>query len=288
MALNAQDIVETLVATDEETLMACIQAIIESRPELASPLVDSLIPDLTYPPARALTDKRAAGRIKSLSEKTGYGFIDCQELKAENGENDIFLHHKQATGFQVGQEVTFAVMLNKTGKLQAYDLAAPGKGDSKGGCAGGCVGKGKSKGGAGGALMAMMQAMNSSSASTEEEVMEQMFYAAMAAKGGKGEGMGKGATKGVKRAGGKDEAETVGTFIGNIKSFNTKNGYGFISCPDLNSVGCPNDVFLHHAQLNGFEVGDAIQFTVYMNSKGQPQAKDVVAAQGETKKLKFG
>merc|ERR1739845_307013 len=51
------------------------------------------------------------GTIKSFSEKTGYGFIACPELKAQ-GYNDVFLHHSQATGMEVGSPVAFSAFLN--------------------------------------------------------------------------------------------------------------------------------------------------------------------------------
>merc|ERR1712190_496198 len=73
---------------------------------------------------------------------------------------------------------------------------------------------------------------------------------------------------------GPDVQQELGQFTGTIKSFNQKNGYGFITCPDLNSQGF-QDVFLHHAQLNGFEVGSTVQFTAFINKKGSVQAMDL-------------
>jgi len=36
-----------------------------------------------------------------------------------------------------------------------------------------------------------------------------------------------------------------------------------------------NDVFLHHAQLNGFEIGSVVRFAAFLNESGKPQAKDL-------------
>jgi len=291
--MDAQTIVETLAASDDTSALAVIQAIIQSRPELASPLVNFIIPDLTYPPAKALTEKRSRGTIKHLNVEKGYGFIECQELHAVTGA-DVFIHHKQSAGFTVGQEISFAVMLNKANKLQAYDVSSA---DEKGG------GKGKSKGKGGGAtdpFSAMMQAMDSSSGGGSEEELLQQVLMTMMGKGGKGgkgnfsgekgnfsgeKGQGKGEWKEPTK-GKPNEVETLGEFQGVIKSFAAKSGYGFIECQDLRDVGCPNDVFLHHMQLNGFEVGSHVQFTAYMNRNGQPQAKDLQASQGGAKKFK--
>lgn len=72
-----------------------------------------------------------------------------------------------------------------------------------------------------------------------------------------------------------DDSQVLGDFMGSIKSFNPKSGYGFIDCPDLRAQGHDKDVFLHHQQLGEFEVGAQIQFTAFLNQKGSPQAKDL-------------
>jgi len=100
--------------------------------------------------------------------------------------------------------------------------------------------------------------------------------------GGKDAG-GKGPTPGKPNV-----AEEMGTFQGIIKTFNPKNGYGFIECPGLKQLGVTNDVFLHHQQLGDFTVGACVQFTCYMNRNGQPQAKDLADPQGDAKRMKFG
>merc|ERR1712151_1385570 len=94
---------------------------IQSKPELAPLVVNFLIPDFTYPPAKALTEKRARGRLKSLNPEKGYGFIECFEIANIFG-GDVFVHYKQAANFAVGSEVSFSVMLSKDNKPQAYDM----------------------------------------------------------------------------------------------------------------------------------------------------------------------
>lgn len=135
MSLDAQTIVDTVASADEATALSIIQAILSNRPELAPLLVNFAVPELTYPPSKAMTSGREKGVIKSLSREKGFGFIDCAELK-EVFQGDVFLHIKQAQEYAVGQPVTFAVMLNKDNRPQAYDLIADlevmkgkGKGD---------------------------------------------------------------------------------------------------------------------------------------------------------------
>merc|ERR1739845_281309 len=59
-----------------------------------------------------------AGTIKSFSEKNGYGFIDCPDLKSA-GYNDVFVHHLQMAGKSVGDNVTFKAFLNEKDQPQA-------------------------------------------------------------------------------------------------------------------------------------------------------------------------
>jgi len=70
-----------------------------------------------------VTDSRFVGSIKSFSEKGGYGFITCEEVCSFfEGVSEVFLHRAQFAGFSVGDEVDFAVSINKDGKPQAQDL----------------------------------------------------------------------------------------------------------------------------------------------------------------------
>merc|ERR1719396_153632 len=112
------------------------------------------------------------------------------------------------------------------------------------------------------------------------------------AKGGS-KGKAKDDTKGGYKSAGKggwgptpgrsvEDVETIGEeFVGTIKSFNGNSGYGFIECDDLKAV-YGNDVFLHHSQLSGFEVGSVVQFAAFLNQSGKPQAKDLAEAGSET------
>merc|ERR1719428_1020778 len=61
------------------------------------------------------------GRIKSFSEKNGFGFIDCADLKTQ-GFNDVFLHHLEIGGFAVGDVVCFSAYLSNKGQPQAKNL----------------------------------------------------------------------------------------------------------------------------------------------------------------------
>merc|ERR1711948_166576 len=62
------------------------------------------------------------GVIKSFAEKTGYGFIDSDEVKATGHDADIFLHGDMKKNFQKGNTVKFTCVINKDGKPVAIDL----------------------------------------------------------------------------------------------------------------------------------------------------------------------
>jgi len=65
------------------------------------------------------------------------------------------------------------------------------------------------------------------------------------------------------------EVETV--FLGTIKSFDVKSGYGFISSAEAYKK-YNKDVFLHFKQIKQFETGDHVTFSMRINGKGYPQA----------------
>merc|ERR1719491_1845545 len=112
MAMDAQTIVDYVASLDEATALAIVQSILQSRPELAPPVVNFAVPDLTYPPSKTLTERRSKGVIKNYSAEKGFGFIDCEELHQVFGQ-DVLVHGAQLAQFKAGMPVTFAVVLNE-------------------------------------------------------------------------------------------------------------------------------------------------------------------------------
>lgn len=74
-----------------------------------------------------VTDQRWSGVLKSFNEKTGFGFIECQELKDIYG-GDVFVHRAQVAELSptVGMPLEFGVFLNKDEKPQAKDIVPEG------------------------------------------------------------------------------------------------------------------------------------------------------------------
>ena len=61
-----------------------------------------------------------------------------------------------------------------------------------------------------------------------------------------------------------------------MKSFERKNGFGFLACPELFEK-YKRDVFIHQAFIGTLQVGDTVDFAYRINDKGQPQVVSVEA-----------
>jgi len=62
------------------------------------------------------------GIIGAFNEKAGYGFIRCPALREMGCAYDVFLHRLQLGDCHVGDEVSFAVYMNKKNQPQARDV----------------------------------------------------------------------------------------------------------------------------------------------------------------------
>lgn len=64
---------------------------------------------------------------------------------------------------------------------------------------------------------------------------------------------------------------------GRVKSFNSGRGYGFIVCPEVQSIFGGRDIYASKAEAPaGFSVGQDITFRLAIDSQGRPQARDIV------------
>jgi len=261
---DPQALLQALAALDDVSLVTVLTETLHKRPELAPGVVNAAVPDLTYAPGDALSKRRATGRVMPHSG-TGMGFIDCPELKAVFG-SDVYVHKNQVGSYSPGTEVNFAILLSKDMKPQAFDLQPTGPSAMGNGAMGKGLG-GKGKGDMGSMGMGMggmgMGGMG----------MEMMGM-------GMGKGMDKGMGKGPKvlSADAKPDVQQIlGNYVGQIKSFNAKNGFGFIVCQALQEQGYQQDVYLHHNQVGDHQIGSMVTFTAYLNKKGQPQSMDLSA-----------
>lgn len=77
-------------------------------------------------------------------------------------------------------------------------------------------------------------------------------------------------------------AEMGDRFVGTIRSFEERNGYGFIDCEKAKEM-FKSDVYIHRQQMHRLSVGDVVNFTIYRNKTGQPQAREVVGVDDKVK-----
>lgn len=272
----ASELKDALLQLTDQDFVDTVTEALAARPDLAFAVVDFAVPALTFPPARAISERRYTGIIKSFVQQKNYGFISCPEVHAIFG-GDVWLHGSQYNGQGVGSTVTFAVLLNQDHKPQAFDILSP-KDDApmqaqfpQAAAKGNLVYSGK---GCGKALPMQSAITYSAKAQNGKGFLPpnslrpsrpQIAAPQIIAELGGSPGMQTGI----------DVQQVIGTCRGVIKSFkHTENGYGFIDCPKLKSAGY-NDVFLHREQLGGFDVGSEVAFVAFLNKKGQPQAKDL-------------
>lgn len=249
-----EQVVNTMLALSEQGVLLTLGKFFEQRPETAPSVAGFLIPDYTYCPAKGLTDSRPTGIVKSFNPAKGFGFIDCPELHTTFG-CDVFLHNKQLGSFNIGDRVTFAVGISKDKKPQAFDLASAAGGQSR--------------------LTQQLTQQLMAQAAAQQTIPSSAIAVNFQGMGGMPQA--RPLNLGTKPPRQVPPESILGTFTGVIKSFNPTSGYGFIQCPALAALGYPNDAFLHNQQMGSCQVGQEVQFTAYVNAKGQPQSKDVVA-----------
>jgi cold shock CspA family protein len=69
--------------------------------------------------------------------------------------------------------------------------------------------------------------------------------------------------------------EWVAYYVGSLKSFNNRTGYGFLEC-EMARTDWGSDVFIHKNFVpTPWNLGQPVEFAVTTNSRGQAQAVDV-------------
>lgn len=189
------------------------------------------------------------GIFKSGKEGS-FGFIECQPTREFFGR-DVYVNKDLAAGLESGQLVCFNVYLNRDSMPNAEGLELcdefwePPEGDLSMMIE---VDTGKGKGG---------KANDG---------------------GGVGKGKGKLPPGKISGPGSNSQPESTGEFAtGVVKSFNVATNYGFITSPEVHGK-YGSDVFVHGREYNeaGLKVGDPVTFEVATNSRGQPQAINIM------------
>lgn len=194
--------------------------------------------------------QRFRGTVKTYSENNGYGFIGGDEIHEALGK-DVFMHQRditEVTGIarpQVppGAVVTCTVTMNAKGQPQAKELQF------------------------------------------EEQTCIQMQQAAMNNPQPQPGMM-------MNNQGGGQPFQYVQNgrrFKGFVRSFSQINGFGFVGSDEITAT-FGKDAFLHFRELQplmttekpSLPAGTWVTFTVTLNQKGQPQARDIQFEPGQS------
>jgi len=251
------------------------------------------------------TEGEFKGIIKCFYSNKGFGFIQSQETWDIWGV-DVFLHQKQleTTGFNAGDYVKFAVILNKKKQPQAMnlrptsppppppltevwpELGAAGwlsEGEEVGEEENGPWFKGTIKfidaekgygfiscpdAASYGNDVWVAQKFNPVLA--DLQVRDPVEFQIKENRKGQPQALGLRLSKDPDLIDVR-HSENDTAHKGTIKSFDTDKGYGFISCVAVNETH-GRDVFLHSKQVKSFKVGDSVTFLIRINDQGQPQA----------------
>eukprot|EP00927_Polykrikos_kofoidii_P054318 TRINITY_DN4874_c0_g1_i1.p1 TRINITY_DN4874_c0_g1~~TRINITY_DN4874_c0_g1_i1.p1 ORF type:complete len:732 (+),score=136.91 TRINITY_DN4874_c0_g1_i1:92-2287(+) len=234
-------------------------------------------------------NKDYQGTIKMVDPDKGYGFIRCMDLHSVYN-SDIFVHREDLAGFSLGDTVTFRLQFDSQHRpkgVSLQDAKEPTTAEAP------LTGTVKS--------FALEHGYGFISSMEAQKVYGRVDVF-VHSKQIKHFVPGDHVTFIVKVTGhGRPQAyclelapNTVGwlagdedvpakplplpdpeaTYIGEIKSFSAKDGYGFIGCQQL-SDHFGRDVFLHTMQYEGLAIGDRVEFKVKVR-KGAPQAYDIV------------
>mmetsp|Transcript_128668 Transcript_128668/g.274639 ORF Transcript_128668/g.274639 Transcript_128668/m.274639 type:complete len:727 (-) Transcript_128668:98-2278(-) len=232
------------------------------------------------------------GVIKYIDAERGFGFITCPELLAIY-ENDVYVAQKQVKGFEVGKHVRFQIRANKKGQPQAVDLM-PNDSAPEADAANAEEGEPRFVGTIKSFSPEHGYGFISCSEAFEKYTRDVFLHLKQVEDFQPGDhvaftvrinGQGhpqaydlRSAPKSVAWLSAMDSELPSATekedYVGEIKSFNTQQGYGFIHCAPLRAK-YQRDVFIHQLQLKDFKVGDRVSFHVQVK-RGQPQAHDVV------------
>jgi len=222
--------------------------------------------------------------LKKVDKAKGFGFIFSEDLNATY-ECDVFVAPGELTGKEIllGDRVRFAVKVNKKGKPEALDLQPINEDDEEGEEMTGAIKSFDDLQGYGFIASIHATAKWGRDIFLHRKQLGDFKVGDVVELNVKINGKGhpqafklRMPTNSIVPARLPAEAleeEEKEMFIGEIKSFNPMNGYGFIGCTELRER-FGRDVFLHESQYEGLKVGDRVSFQLQVK-RGQPQAWQV-------------
>jgi len=280
--LDTQAVIESLVGLDIIGFLGVLKHVLGQRGDFVQPLTTLLVPNIIYPPAAILEDRRCVGVVKSFSPEKKFGFISCPTI-LEEFQKDCIVLTSQLRGLCVGSRVNFAVCLEKDGKPKAYDLhevVSVCKFFAHGACKDGTGCRflhdyPQDRGGpsVGGPCPFFAQGFCNAGS------MCPYVHA-----GSPGEALALPQPNSQKRSfaqgpGGMqslaDVREQLGVFVGIVKRIVPDKGFGFITCPALVESGYQDDVFMTPNTAVGRQAGETVQFSAVITNANKLQATEV-------------
>lgn len=276
-----------------------ITQVMSDRPELAGPVMSSICPRIAYAPAKVITESRMVGRIKSFNRNKGYGFISCPQL-GSSFSGDVFLYKAQLVGFAVEDQVSFAVLMGLDNRPRAFDLhavpsiqaasvdAAPEAAAlaqaaeapalevrQQQGLPQGSMHRSKSQ------KSSAATASSSTAASSSQAFRPGNRQSSRPPPPVPSASASTSAPAEPSRPHFQDTAQTARQaasgssgqrYVGRVKSHSSSGGFGFIACDQVRAQ-YGRDAWVRSADLNNFDVGTEVSFSLTFNSKGLPQAR---------------
>ena len=279
--MDSKMVLDLLVSLDDDTLHFIIGELLQNKPELAPGLVTFACPELTYAPAKAVTQRRCNGVVLTVGKGIkDMSFIRCPELRTVF-ECDVCVAPEHIRGFKEGQKVSFAVTLNEQSEPQALDLqtdppTAPNFMSRSMGAPASPSFPSFPSFPAGAANPAA--ASSATPAAGAGVVVPRRVYSTkggtvrMEEYSGPAKDVGAEAAKAM-------ETEELGEYFGFVKAYDGQKGFGFIMCKPLKDYYY-SDVYVHGNGCEGFPVGSEVKFQAYLY-RGKLQGKDVQDATGQ-------
>lgn len=294
---------EILGSAGDDELVSFLVTILDQKPAATQAIVDWAVPERAFVRTLVFSKNRFSGTVKSFNAKNGFGFIQCDAAHQQHG-CDVFLHGDQmGKDFaEVGTAVSFAILLNKEGKPQAFDVKRDGGGaapaapagwgardshsivpaafrankDWSSGGAAWSAAPGNGKFGSGKGMPAMQQkGKQAASWSSGLEWTGGWDQSEQNSGHGKGAAHPKGPfLPDAPPTSTEMPGVTDKRWEGTVKMFKESQGFGFIECHELHGMFAA-DVFAHQKQIGQLPVGSEVSFAVFLNKDMKPQAKDV-------------
>lgn len=249
--MNPNALVDALTTMDGDAAVSIINEVLKAKAGISTAVVAAACPALTYAPAKSM-ERRCQGVLMSMNQETGKGTIASPELELVFGQ-DCVVDAKQAWPFETGAEVSFGVVINKELQPQAFDLRPanmlPLSSEVEA------------------QALQASQAVHAAGPSGVVQPGSHFSDGATAASGAVGSLKRPRVVPPVDPSG-----PCIGQFMGIIKSFSDKNGFGFIES-DVNCDGVNQDVWFHKSQLADMQVGQLVTFEAYQGNFGQLRAR---------------